>query len=305
MQYGVVLLNMGEAGNPRVLAELGQEVEEAGWDGVFVWDSLYIQPAEPRYAPMCDPWIALAAIAMRTERVRIGTVVTPLSRRRPWKVARETVSLDHLSNGRFILPVALGSLNDGAFCRVGEETDRKVRAQRLDEALEILDGLWSGEPFRYHGKHYEVEEMTFLPRPVQVPRIPVWVVGAWPREKSMRRVLRWDGVLPSRMKEDGSFAEMSPEDIRAMKAWVEERRRQTGGVPAPTDLVPSRSRPPFDIVMEGETPGDDAEKAAATVRPLAPAGVTWWLEAVWGSPETQGGLEGMRRRIKQGPPRID
>jgi hypothetical protein len=167
----------------------------------------------------------------------------------------------------------------------------KVRAQMLDEALEILIGLWSGEPFSFHGEHYHVEEMTFLPTPVQQPRIPIWVIGAWPRMKSMQRALRLDGVIPSKMNEDGSFfAEMAPADIVAMKAFIDEKRSE---------------KTHFDIVMEGETPGDDAEKAMAIVWPLAEAGVTWWLEDVWSTPETEGGVEGMRRRVKQGPPRID
>jgi hypothetical protein len=276
MQYGLTLPTTVDA---RTLAELAHEAEEVGWDGVFYWDVIFGN----------DPWVALAAVAMRTERVRIGTMLTPVSRRRPWKLAGETVALDHLSNGRLILPVGLGAPDTG-FDKVGEETDRKVRAKMLDEGLDVLTGLWSGQPFSYSGEHYHIQDVTFSPTPLQSPRIPIWVVGAWPRMKSMRRVLRYDGVLPMKMNDDGSFAEMTPADIQAMKTFIDEQRSQTS---------------PFDIVMEGETPGDDHEKAAAIVGPLAQAGVTWWLEAVWASPQTRGGLEGMRTRIKQGPPRID
>ncbi|MFL5658077.1 MAG: LLM class flavin-dependent oxidoreductase [Ktedonobacteraceae bacterium] len=276
MQYGLTLPTTVDA---RTLAELAHEAEEVGWDGVFYWDIIFGN----------DPWVALAAVAMRTERIRMGTMLTPVSRRRPWKLAGETVALDHLSNGRLILPVGLGAPDTG-FDKVGEETDRKVRAKMLDEGLDVLTGLWSGQPFSYSGEHYHIQDVTFSPTPLQSPRIPIWVVGAWPRMKSMRRVLRYDGVLPMKMNDDGSFAEMTPADIQAMKTFIDEQRSQTS---------------PFDIVMEGETPGDDHEKAAAIVRPLAQAGVTWWLEAVWASPQTRGGLEGMRTRIKQGPPRID
>jgi hypothetical protein len=276
MQYGLTLPTSVDA---RTLAELAHEAEEIGWDGIFYWDVIFGN----------DPWVALAAVAMRTERIRMGTMLTPLSRRRPWKLAGETVALDHLSNGRLILPVGLGAPETG-FDKVGEETDRKTRAKMLDEGLDVLAGLWSGQPFSYSGEHYHVQDVTFSPTPLQSPRIPIWVVGAWPRMKSMRRVLRYDGVLPMKMNDDGSFAQMTPADIQAMKTFIDERRSETT---------------PFDIVMEGETPGNDREKAAATVRPLAEAGVTWWLEAVWASPETQGGLEGMRTRIKQGPPRFD
>jgi len=276
MQYGLTLPTSLDA---RTLAELAHEAEEIGWDGIFYWDVIFGN----------DPWVALAAVAMRTERIRMGTMLTPLSRRRPWKLACETVTLDHLSNGRLILPVGLGAPETG-FDKVGEETDRKTRAKMLDEGLDVLTGLWSGQPFSYSGEHYHVQDVTFSPTPLQSPRIPIWVVGAWPRMKSMRRVLRYDGVLPMKMNDDGSFAQMTPADIQTMKTFIDERRSQTT---------------PFDIVMEGETPGDDREKAAAIVRPLAEAGVTWWLEAVWASPESQGGLEGMRTRIKQGPPRVD
>jgi len=205
-------------------------------------------------------------------------------------VARETVTLDHLSGGRLILAVGLGFIDDGGYVKVGEELESKVRAQLLDEALAILDGLWSGQPFSFQGAHYHVEEMTFLPTPVQRPRIPVWVVGAWPRMKSMRRVLAWDGVIPALQGDDGSFfAKMTPADLEAMQTFLGEQRTRTT---------------PFDIVMEGETSGSDLERARSIVRPLAEAGLTWWLEAVYGTPETQGGVEGMRARIRQGPPRL-
>jgi hypothetical protein len=289
MQYGVILPNVDV--DARTLARLASEAEVAGWDGVFVWDCIYGSPQlEPERRQTCDPWIALAAMALSTERVHLGTMVTPLSRRRPWNVARQTVTLDHLSHGRLILPVGLGSVTEGGFAKVGEETDRKARAAMLDEGLAVLTGLWRGQPFSYHGHHYRVEEMTFLPPPVQSPRIPIWVIGAWPRTKSMQRVLRWDGILPIKIYEDGSFAQVIPADIQAMKAFIEDHRLQSG---------------PFDIVMEGETPGNDLARAVSIVRPLAQAGVTWWLEDLWTSAETQGGVEGMRRRIQQGPPRIE
>lgn len=275
MQFGVTLPdNVGA----RTLAEIAYEAEEVGWDGLFVWDVIFGN----------DPWVMLAAVAMRTGRIRMGTMLTPPSRRRPWKLAGEAVALDHLSNGRLILPVGLGAPETG-FDKVGEETDRKRRAKMLDESLDILDGLWSGEPFSYNGEHYHIEDVTFAPKPLQTPRIPIWVVGAWPRMKSMRRALRCDGILPITMNEKGAFGEVTPAGIRAVKAYIDEHRTLTT---------------PFDIIMEGETPGDDAVKAASIVQPLAEAGLTWWLEAVWGSPETNGGLEGMRKRIRQGPPRI-
>lgn len=279
MRYGFII----PGGDLGTVLDLTVAAEEAGWDGVFYWDGIYIEGAGPMY----DPWVVMAGMALRTSRVRIGAMLTPVPRRRPWKLARETVTLDHLSHGRLILPVGLGALDDGGFGKVGEPTDRKTRAELLDEGLAVLTGLWSGEPFSFHGQHFHVTEMTFLPKPAQQPRIPIWVVGAWPRERSMRRVLRYDGLLPNKIGEDGSQATIGPADIAAMKAWIAERRDPAQG--------------PFDIVMEGETPADDPERAAETVRAWAEAGATWWLESRWSS---MNDAAPVRERIMAGPPRI-
>lgn len=275
MKYGFII----PGGDIHTVAELAAEAKAAGWDGAFYWDGINI-----RDIPVYDPWVTMTAMALRTKRVRLGAIISPLSRRRPWKVARETVSLDHLSGGRLVLPVGLGTLDDGGFGKVGEPTDRKTRAELLDESLEILTGLWSGEPFHYSGKHFHLDEMTFLPKPVQSPRIPIWVVGAWPSERSMARVLRYDGLLPN-VLEDGKQQDITPDHIRAMASYIAERRAQGT---------------PFDIVMEGETPGDDPAQAAAIVRPFAEAGATWWNESRWNA---MGDTELVRARIRQGPPR--
>lgn len=282
MHYGICLPNMGIDAHAAV--SLAQDAEEAGWECVLIWDCIDMGR---EHAITLDPWMILAAIAITTKRIRIGTIITPLSRRRPWKVARETVTLDHLSKGRLVLPVGLGEVSDGGFSNVGEQTDRKIRAQLLDESLAIITGLWSGKPFSYDGQHYHIQEMTFVPPPIQTPRIPVWVVGAWKRTKSLQRALHYDGILPAKMNADGSFIDMTPTDVHDLKTYIAEQRSQ---------------ETPFDIVFEGETPGDDHEQARAIVHPYAQAGVTWWLESVWKTPETLGGIEGMRKRIQQGPP---
>jgi alkanesulfonate monooxygenase SsuD/methylene tetrahydromethanopterin reductase-like flavin-dependent oxidoreductase (luciferase family) len=275
LRYGFLV----PSGDPRTVAGLAREAEGAGWDGVFYWDGICVGNMETY-----DPWVVMAAMAMRTESVRIGAVLTPPARRRPWKLARETVTLDHLSGGRLVLPVGLGALDDGGFSRVGEPTDKKVRAQLLDESLEILTGLWSGEPFSYDGEHYRIEEMTFRPPPVQRPRIPIWVVGAWPSRKSMRRALRYDGVLAATVGGGAESPGVTPETIREIKAYAGENRDETT---------------PFDIVWEGQTPGEDPEQAASIVRPYAEAGATWWIESPWTPPNEP---EDLSIRINQGPP---
>ena len=284
MKYGFII----PGGDVHTIPELAQKAEAAGWDAVFIPDCISIETDQYPATAWYDPWIMLAVIAVHTQRVRIGTMVTPLSRRRPWKIARETVTLDHLSGGRLILPVGLGAAQDDAgFYKVGEAMERKTRAKLLDESLEIITGLWSGQPLHYAGEHYHVRGMTLLPPPVQSPRIPIWVVGAWPRVKSMQRALRYDGLLPNKLNEDGSLAEITPADIRAMKTYIEEHRA---------------SHTPFDIVWEGRTPGEDLEKAAAIVRQWEEAGATWWLEAMWESDVT---MDDVSWRIEQGPPRDD
>lgn len=272
MKYGFVL----PFGDARTVANLARDAEQAGWDAFFVWEPVW----------GIDAWVCLTAAAMVTEKIRLGTMLTALSRMRPWKLASETVTLDHLSGGRVMLAVGLGAIDTG-FAEFGEVTDRKTRAELLDEGLDILTGLWRGQPFEYHGKHYHIKPTNFNvpPPPVQQPRIPIWVVGAWFSEKSMRRVLKYDGLLPNVMK-DGKHVPATPEDIRAMKQYIDEHRIATT---------------PFDIVWEGRTPGDNLKQAQSVVRPYADAGATWWNEANWEAQD----LAPIRQRILQGPPRIE
>ena len=275
MKYGFVL----PCGDARTAADFAYDAERAGWDGFFVWEPVW----------GIDAWVALTAAAMRTERIRLGTDLTPLSRMRQWKLASETATLDNLSNGRVILAVGLGATDTG-FAEFGEVTDRKTRAELLDEGLDILNGLWRGQPFSYDGKHYQIKPTEFMlpPPPVQQPRIPIWTVGAWPRPKSMRRVLRCDGILPVVMSDDRQWGDVTPDAIREIRAFVEANRTE------PT---------PFDIVMEGETPGDDPVKAAAIIDKWADAGATWWLETRWELPRDAEGLKLARERVLLGPPR--
>jgi alkanesulfonate monooxygenase SsuD/methylene tetrahydromethanopterin reductase-like flavin-dependent oxidoreductase (luciferase family) len=273
MKYGFVLPSW----DVQPVAALAREAENAGWDGVFLWEPVW----------GFDAWMLLAAAATQTERISLGTMLTPPSRMRPWKLASETLTLDHLSKGRVILSVGLGAPDTG-FDAFGEVTDRKTRAELLDESLEILIGLWRGKPFRYEGKHYSIRESTFPAPPptVQQPRIPIWVVGAWPREKSMQRALRYDGLLPNVINPGSPPGRPGLEDVRAMRAYVDAQLSGKG---------------PFDIIVEGVTPGDPAE-AGAAVRPWAEAGATWWIEADWNELNGPNPVESARRRIIHGPP---
>ena len=284
MHYMLNLALSGIDGDLHRLVEFAVLAEAAGWDGLSLEDYI-VYSAHPRRVTF-DPWLALAAIAVRTERLRLAVLVTPLSRRRPWKVAREAVTLDHLSHGRVILGVGIGDGSALDFAGFGDVTDARQRAAMLDEALAVIVGLWSGEPFRYQGAHYRVDEVTFLPTPVQVPRIPIWVGGGWPLPGPTRRAARWDGSCLYKQPGAGMWVDMTPEDVRALKADIERERV---------------SSVPFDIVIGGTTPADDQARARARVAALAEAGATWWNEFVMPGSH---GPEAVRRRIEQGPPRV-
>ncbi|MEN9934297.1 MAG: hypothetical protein RLZZ387_876 [Chloroflexota bacterium] len=275
MKYGFVL----PFGDARTAADYAYDAERAGWDGFFVAETVW----------GVDAWVSLTAAAMRTERIRLGTLLTPVSRRRPWKLASETATLDQLSGGRVILVAGLGALDTG-FAEFGEATDRTVRAELLDEGLEIITALWRGQPVTYEGKHYTVRPLNWQGiHPVQQPRIPIWLVGAWPRPKSMRRAYRYDGVLPAAMGPDGRFTPLTHEHVRAIRTQAEAERAPGA---------------PFDIVVEGLTPIGDMAAAAAIAEGWEEAGATWWIESMWDTPGTPEEREAtVHRRLMQGPPR--
>jgi alkanesulfonate monooxygenase SsuD/methylene tetrahydromethanopterin reductase-like flavin-dependent oxidoreductase (luciferase family) len=272
IRYGAVLPG-GTAPEQLRQAELA---EQAGWDGVFSWETGY----------GVDPWSLLAAIAARTSRVRLGTILTPLPFRRPWKVASQLATLDQLSGGRAILAVGLGAM-DEQLPDTGEEPDLRVRAAKLDEGIDLIQTVWGGGD-RYDGEHYHYRSGRFglaeMAQPVQRP-IPIWVAARWPRPKSLRRALRCQGILPEFVPEG---REQGPDDVRALRAWLAEHG-------APGDL---------DVVIDGETPADDPATAAAQVKAWADAGTSWWVESRWGMPDTQDErVQAMTERLAAGPPR--
>lgn len=270
MRYGFTIPDMTDA-TASAIAELARDAEASGWDAIFFWDGDWGY----------SPWVTLAAMAAQTSRVRLGAILHPLAWRQPWLFARDTATLDQLSGGRLIVSIGLGAVDEQDFARgrtrFGAPVDRKERAELIDEGLEIVNGLWSGRPVTFHGRHYHMDEFQMRLTPLQTPRIPIWTVALWGRPKSMERVLRCDGMLT-----DSSAA---PDDIQAIKAFVAERRALTS---------------PFDIVMEADTRADTPEQARAKARGWADAGVTWWVETMWTPAST---VADARARIRQGPPR--
>ncbi|HEY7293651.1 MAG TPA: LLM class flavin-dependent oxidoreductase [Dehalococcoidia bacterium] len=294
MHFGLTLPNFGPYADARLLAALAREAEATGWEGFFLWDHVLFGSL-----PVVDPWVALSAVALATERIRLGPLVTPLPRRRPVKLAREAVSLDHLSNGRLVLGAGSGLLS-WELEDLGEVADLKTRAAMLDEGLGLLTALWSGRPVNHRGEHYRVEAMlpgasepaAFLPAPLQTPRIPIWLAATWPHKRPFRRAARWDGVAPMKAGQ-GLDERLTPDDLRAIVAYLRTQRGSMDG---------------FDVVVAGTTAGADRAADAATVGPYAETGATWWLERIdpwrhgwaWHGPWP---VERMNARISLGPPR--
>ncbi len=275
MKCGLALPTGGECGDPRFLVDLAVLAEDSGWDGVFVEDYVCFQGDSA--TPNCDPWVALAGIAVRTQRVKLGTMVTPLSRRRPQNVARETAGIDQLSNGRMVLGVGLGDtgehvVGDTSFTSFGEVTDPHTRAEMLDEALDIVAGLLTGEPFGYNGTHYQVREVTFQPPPVQRPRVPIWVGGGYPHPGPTRRATRWDGSCLYHARTH----DFRPEDIRALRKAAGDR--------------------PYDVCIGGRERRDDD---VDYLPEMAAAGVTWWTEYVPAADRAT-----MTEAVRRGPLRV-
>lgn len=274
MRFGVYVPTLGEY-DVRALAALAREAEAAGWDGVFVWDHLLWVPDGVATRDLADTTVALAAIALATERIRFGALVTPLARRRPWKLARETATLDRLSGGRLVVGVGLGGRAD--VDPVGEGRPERERAALLDESLEVLAALWSGEPVTHRGERLRLDGARVRPAPLQRPRIPVWVGGSWPSRPPFRRAARWDGAVP--LSRGSLLGAPSPDELRDCRRLIEAHREGRG---------------PFDLVVVAEGGG-----RPGLVPDYERAGATWWLDAV--NPRLEG-VDSFRARVREGPP---
>jgi alkanesulfonate monooxygenase SsuD/methylene tetrahydromethanopterin reductase-like flavin-dependent oxidoreductase (luciferase family) len=264
VRFALDVPNFGAFHDIRLIAEVAASAEAGGWDGFFIWDHMAPGP------PTADATVALSAIALATERIRFGPLVTPLPRRRVQKVAREFVSLDRLSRGRVVLGVGLGFPPDVEYVAFGEDGSDRRRADRLDESLEVLDALWRGVPVEHDGEHLHVRTAPFLPRPLQEPRIPVWVAGGWPTARNtFRRAARWDGIYAMPSDPSERFY-LLPDEIHALRDAI------------------GRTDPGFEVLATAY--------AGAAPDVLEAAGATWWIQVCTTGDEA---LE----RARSGPPR--
>lgn len=272
MRFGLFLPPFEEFADPHRVVDLARSAEDSGWDGLFLWDHML---AEPGMA-VADSWVTMAAVASATRTLRIGALVTPLARRRPWVLARQVATLDRLSNGRLVVGVGLGDDGWREFSSFGEVTDRRHRGQVLDEALDVLQGLLAGGPVQFQGEHFAVDSSPFLPRPLQEP-VPLWAAVRWPNRKPLARAAKLHGCFPIF---DGPVPPPppDPDEVRTLR----DRLGQLGAGPG------------FDIVVRYAEPAEHGDRAR-TLGELEAAGATWVL-ASFGPGQPVEAVEGIVRR---------
>jgi probable F420-dependent oxidoreductase len=266
MRHGICVANIGTYANPHVTVELAAVAEKSGWEAVFVWDHLGFVWGPPA----ADPWVTLAAVAAATSRIRIGTAVTPVARRRPHVLAHQVATLDVLSGGRVVFGAGLGGVAN-EFARFGEPADERVRAAMLDEGLDVLRRLWAGEEVHHRGEHYVVDGVTLTPKPLQ-ERLPIWIGGN--RAASLRRAARWDGWLADN---SGIGVSLSARDLERAIEMIRNARSRDAR---------------FDVAVLAESGRDDPDAYEA-------AGATWWLENLH---DRRAPLEDLTALVASGPP---
>lgn len=279
MRHGLEICCGGAAVTATLLVELGELAERAGWDGVFFED--YLIYYEGQNPPTFDPWLTLVAIAGRTDRIRLGTTVTGLPRRRPAKLAREVLTLDHLSAGRASVAVGIGDAADPGWVPFGEQIDLRSRAAMLDEGLDLLVGLVGGLRVNHRGRHYQAAGVALRPAPVQSPRVPVWVGGSVQAGAVLRRAVRCDGIVPYKLTDTQDWADFTPDEVHDLVAAMPVTR--AGGQP-------------YDVVIGGRRRRADERAEQAHLRAVEQAGATWWLEFV-----PAGDPAAMRMAVARGP----
>ncbi len=273
----------------REFAQIAALGEQHGWDGIFTWEAVFGVHA----------WVTLAAAAMTTERIRLGTLLTRAARWKPWDLASAAGTVDRLSGGRVIVSAGLGALHQGWTAFEADE-GRKVRAAKLDECLAIYAGLLRGQPFGYEGTYYSAQPTDFLlpDPPVQRPHPPVWMVGAelrgrGDRQPSLDRAARWNGLLPQIIENGEGRHPQAPEELAGLLAQVRARREALG-----------LGNAPYDAIVEADSTGEFITLNPADPAAWQAAGATWWIESWWSIPRGPDGLTEIRRRVRAGPPAL-
>ncbi len=268
MQFGLYVAPFGELADVAALAALAADAEASGWEGFFVWDHVMTHGG----LDVADPWIALTAVTLATERMRLGAMVTPLARRRPWDVARQVAVLDRLSGGRMVFGAGLGGDSRRELTAFGEERDPRARAALLDEALDVMLELWTGEPVTHAGPAHRLDAAVVRPAPLRRP--PVWLGCVWPHRRPLRRAARYDGVFPV-----SHVAPLTSAKLTELMRVIGEHRAPDAGA--------------FDLVVVNHERPD-----AARLADLRGAGATWWLQGFGEQPR----LADVKAAATAGPP---
>ena len=277
-KFGIYIANYGISNDPQDYIDLAILSENNGWDGFFLWDHVFLSSNKTQ--SFLDPWIILSAVAVKTKRIKLGTTVTPLARRRPWIIAKEVSTLDRLSKGRIILGVGLGVGSE--FGNFGENTDPFIRSKKLDEALHILKGLWGSKPFRFKGEFFNIKEVEFFPKPYQ-DKIPIWVGGHWPNfKKPFQRAARYDGIFPLKL---GGDENLDPNDYREIIKYLKQYRNSLDS---------------FDIIKP--ITSTSIKEEDEWINDYLDVGITWFVESMWPGRYS---LDKFKERISRGPPQIN
>lgn len=294
MKYAVYAPTFNDYGEPARLVELALVAEQAGWDGFFIWDHLVLESGG-RVA-LVDATVTLGALAQATSRLTLGAMITPLARRRPWKVAKELATLDHLSGGRMVFGAGLGEPADLEFAAFGEDPAAAARAERLDEGLTVFDTLVRGERMSYDGRHYRLENVQLAPPARQRPRMPVWIAASLPARAGLRRAARWDGVVPVQIP-----ARVQAGDVHASAGWPDWWPEPATFAEAVRWVTAARGgvTTGFDFVASGRVAGLPPGAAQARVQAFAEVGATWWFDWV---DEAPGTFDATVKAIAAGPP---
>ena len=277
IKNGIYIANYGITNDPQDYVDLAILSENNGWDGFFLWDHVFISSKKAQ--PFLDPWVILSAIAVKTKRIALGTTVTALARRRPWIIAKEVSTLDRLSKGRIILGVGLGI--DADFSNFGENTDQLIRREKLDESLHILRGLWAEKPYKFEGKHFNIKEVNFFPKPFR-ESIPIWVGGIWPNKRPFQRAAQYDGVFPIKVTDDEN---VSPDDYKEIIKILKQYRSSLDS---------------YDIIKSIVTTGIKEEDE--WINDYRDIGITWFVELIYPGRDS---LDNLKKIISRGPPQIE
>lgn len=275
INFGIYIANFDIFESPIDYLDLAVATEENSWDGFFMWDHTVGIPGKPA----SETFTTLSAIASKTNNIKIGTTVTGLPRHRPWNLARKVATIDHISNGRFIFGIGLGARDE--YSPFNEENDNKILKEKVDESLQIIQGIFEKDHFSFSGKHYQLNDVSFNPKPKQ-KNLPIWVAGTWPYKGPFRRAAKFNGIFP--LSADPDEIRLSPKEYQDIISFINQFRDPKSD---------------FDVVSHMYTTGNKEDDA--WISDYIDVGVNWLIEVIYPGRASK---KEIFDRIKKGPPSI-